>query len=125
MPAAMNPTLAPDLLNDLQDPTGKPLSIGSRVRSFDFTFGYSGERAVLGTDLEGQLANFIEGTITGIGEVIEGCERYRIEADKIVRAGEVQNLDFEDTPVLFNPPTNGTPTTTGGVMACVYLIEDT
>jgi len=125
MPNAMKPILAPDLLNDLQDPTGKPIAIGSRVRSFDFPFAYRKAGEALGTDMDGQLANFMEGTVIAIGEMIEGCERYRIAVDKVVRAGVIQDISQANSPMHATPPTNGTKHAAGGVTAGVYLIGAT
>jgi len=81
------------------------ITIGTRVRSFDFAKddGY-------GRDLTGDRACYVEGEVVGFDH-IEGCKRYRILVDRDIFGGKE-----EDRRVgrLATPPLNGTPTLFGG-----------
>lgn len=119
----MTPTLPPDALRETADPTGMPIQPGSRVRSFDFPLGYRSGAEFIGTDLEGPLASYIEGTVIGIGEMREGCRRYRILADRRIVGGEAIKLSDDEAERLFLPPVNGTPCAMGGRMSSVFVID--
>ena len=62
------------------------ITIGSRVRSFDF----AELNGSYGRDLTGERACYVEGEVIGFEE-IEGCQRYRILVDRDIFAGEESN----------------------------------
>ena len=88
------------------------ISVGDRVRSFDFSRGPDGR------DLEGERACYVEGRVEELVEV-EGCLRYRIAVDRDVFSGE--DSDHRVGSVVF-PPVNGTRSTFGNVTNFVELI---
>lgn len=122
MPNTIKPTIAPDLLNDLIDPTGQPLAIGTRVRSFDFVMPYKSQGQLLGVDLDGDLASYVEGTVKDIGIEIEGCERYQIRVDRRILGGQETSLAKVPQPFYVFPPVNGTPHLAGGCTAGVFAL---
>ena len=93
------------------DLNGNAIEVGTRVRSFDFPL-MTREGLALGVELEGERACYMEGVVEAIGEDdLEGCRRYRILVDKIVRSGVVSPLNVpEGERALIYPPLNGTPT---------------
>ncbi len=93
------------------DLLGKTIDVGTRVRSFDFPL-MTREGIALGLELEGERAAYMEGVVEAIGEDdLEGCRRYRILVDKIVRSGaEAPVVVAEGQRALIYPPLNGTPT---------------
>lgn len=93
------------------DLNGKAIEVGTRVRSFDFPI-MTREGLPLGLELQGERACYMEGVIEAIGEDdLEGCRRYRILVDKIVRSGLEQPVVVgEGQRPLIYPPLNGTPT---------------
>lgn len=123
MTAKMQPSVAPADLHELLDPTGKQLVIGDMVRSFDFPMAYITRGEMLGTDLEGDRANFIEGRLKDYGTIVEGCPRYEIELTRRIVAGEEKALPSNPEELLILPPLNGTRHMLGGVTACVFKIE--
>lgn len=123
MTARMQPSIAPADLHELLDPTGLQLAIGDMVRSFDFPMAYVKQGEMLGTDLEGERANFIEGRLKGYGTIVEGCPRYEIELTRRIVSGEEQALPSDAEERLILPPLNGTRHMLGGVTACVFKIE--
>jgi hypothetical protein len=72
------------------------IEMGDRVRSYDFEFHDD---------------CYVEGTITGIGLVLEGCPRYTISADRKCWGGEIEALRPERN---IYPPVNGTRNLMGG-----------
>ena len=85
------------------------ISIGSKVRSFDFHYM---------RDLEGPRSCYMEGTVVGFEEV-HGCMRYVIEVDRCIGGGEEQTR----FPPKIYPPVNGTPTTFGRITDGVEVIN--
>lgn len=91
------------------DLNGNAIEVGTRVRSFDFPLMTS-EGLALGLELEGERSCYMEGVVQAIGEDdLEGCRRYRILVDKIVRSGAPVAV-AEGQEALIYPPLNGTPT---------------
>lgn len=84
------------------------ITIGSRVRSFDFHYM---------RDLDGPRSCYMEGTVTGF-EKIRGCDRYVIEVDRCVSGGK----EHDDFPSTIIPPVNGIPTTMGRITDGVEVI---
>ena len=84
------------------------ITIGSKVRSFDFHYM---------RDLDGPRSSYMEGVVTGI-ENIRGCDRYVIEVTRAVGGGK----EHSDYPSVIIPPVNGTPTTMGRVTDGVEVI---
>lgn len=93
------------------DLNGKAIAVGTRVRSFDFPL-MTREGLALGLELEGERSCYMEGVVEAIGEDdLEGCRRYRILVDKIVRSGaESPVVVPEGERAVIYPPLNGTPT---------------
>ena len=85
------------------------ITIGNRVRSFDFHYM---------RDLDGPRSCYMEGTVTGF-EKIRGCGRYVIAVDRCVGGGK-ERTDF---PTVIYPPVNGTPTTMGRITDGVEVIS--
>lgn len=93
------------------DLNGQPIAVGTRVRSYDFPL-MTREGLALGMETEGERACYMEGVIEAIGEDdLEGCRRYRILVDRIVRSGVEAPVNVVDgqRPLIY-PPLNGTPT---------------
>jgi hypothetical protein len=88
----------------------KNVSIGSRVRSFDFHYM---------RDLEGPRSCYMEGVVTGI-QKIRGCDRYVIAVDRCVSGGKEQPT--QNFPPEICPPVNGTPTLFGRITDGVEVI---
>lgn len=91
------------------DVNGNEIEVGTVVRSFDFPMYSDGN--VLGMDLTGERASYVEGVVKAIGEdELEGCKRYRIEVTRAVRGGMEADLSSraDGIPAIF-PPLNGTP----------------
>lgn len=86
------------------------ITIGNRVRSFDFHY----ERS-----LEGPRSCYMEGVVKGIKE-IRGCDRYVIAVDRCVSGGKEQPA--QNYPPEICPPVNGTKTTMGRVTDGVEVI---
>lgn len=74
----------------------KEITVGSRVRSFDFD----------SRDLVGDRACYVEGTITSVGCAMAGdaCPRYEIAVDRIVFGGKDYDVPAE---MVVYPPMNG------------------
>ena len=87
------------------------ITIGSRVRSFDFHYM---------RDLDGPRSCYMEGVVTGIEE-IRGCMRYIIQVDRCVGRGK--ELPAQEYPPTICPPVNGTPTTMGRITDGVEVIS--
>lgn len=104
--------LRPDL-----DLLGYPLTPGCRVRAFNQAIAAEDGR-VFGFDLEGERADYIEGTLTRIGDVIHGSHRcYAIAGTRAVEgesAREIRQSVF--------PPVNGTPTSADRITCGVVRI---
>ena len=88
------------------------ITIGSRVRSFDFADGDYGR------DLDGERACYVEGVVSGY-KFVEGCERYQILVDRDVFGGKESDRRIGRT---VTPPVNGTPTWTGDVTNYVEVV---
>lgn len=100
---------------------GRPITVGTKVRSHDFAFGLKGRSLPLGMEAEGERASYIEGVVEGVGEItIEGCPRYTIRPFIRVHAGEAEDAEGDD-PI--HPPVNGTPSLLGGMTCGVEVIE--
>lgn len=94
-----------EFLNAHNDIHRRALTIGTRVRTFDFPNVVADQ--FWGLDLDGERACYAEGTIEAIGEdIVEGCPRYRIRIDRVVFRGE--STQPASTTHLY-PPLNGTP----------------
>ena len=78
--------------------------VGNRVRSYDFA-----------RDRE----CYVEGIVEGF-ERLEGCERYKIRAERKVWAGEEVEAPYEG---CVYPPLNGTRRTFGDVCNGVELVR--
>jgi hypothetical protein len=92
------------------------ITVGDRVRAYDFPqFG----RHMPDEVIQRTRDCYAEGVVEAIGEVIEGCPRYRIHVEKNVFAGSEFSLD--ERPYI-TPPVNGTQNTFGGVCAGVEKI---
>lgn len=121
--AKMIPTISPDDLHAEIDPTGQPIRVGTRVRSFDISLGYKAVGEIVGTDVDGSLACFVEGVVEEMGVNLEGCPRYRILADTRMMQGEHDALPAERQRRTFYPPVNGTRSSLGGRTAGVFVIN--
>jgi len=88
----------------------KHVTIGSRVRSFDFYYM---------RNLDGEHSSYIEGEVTAIKH-IRGCDRYIIAVDRCVSAGDDVPTHLSPTEVC--PPVNGTRTTMGRITDGVEVI---
>ena len=102
---------------------GRPIRVGSRVRSFDFAIVTDDGAKAHGFDLEGERAAYVDGVVEAIGDTyIDGCPRYTIRVEKRVFGGE----PFPEEAALRDhvyPPLNGTPTSTGRMCASVVAID--
>jgi len=108
------------------------ISIGTKVRSFDFPHVWdfpdpkdtSDDPAPThrtGFDLHGDRACYVEGTVIEIGPRDEyDCPRYHILVSRDVFGGE-ERTGRVDT--LVYPPVNGTPTLFGSSTDSVEVIE--
>ena len=88
------------------------ISVGDRVRSFDFA------RDGRGRQLLGERACYVEGIVEGFKD-IEGCPRYEIRVERKVWAGEEV---AEPRRCFVYPPVNGTPKSFGGVCDGVEVV---
>jgi hypothetical protein len=102
----------PITLPESTDPTGKPITVGTRVRSFDFARGRRGR------SVEGPEACYIEGTIVGAVEHF-GCPSYSIRIERRVFSGWERT---DDLGVITHPPVNGARTMLGGRTTGVDVI---
>jgi hypothetical protein len=73
------------------------IQVGDYVRSFDFE----------GRCLTGPRAAYVEGFVEEIGEMREGCPRYRIKVKRRIFGGKEVPVVPNEEWVL--PPVNGTP----------------
>lgn len=103
------------------DLNGQELTVGSLVRSHDFSLPMREGQGVAGLDIEGERASYIEGTIEAIGEMIEGCPRYKIRASKRIFGGKDLTIP-KGAPAYSFPPVNGTRASLGGRTTWVYAI---
>ena len=88
------------------------ISIGSRVRSFDFHYM---------RDLDGPRSSYMEGEVTGIIEHPHfGYKCYEIQVDRCVGGG--REVPAQESPVTIYPPVNGTKTTMGRTTDGVEVI---
>jgi hypothetical protein len=121
--AMTNPTFDPATLTSTTDIYGKTLTVGQRVRSFDFPLITPGN-VVLGMETDSERAAYVEGVLEAIGnDRLEGCQRYRILVDRVVIGGEDQ--PDRVLPGQFRkifPPLNGTPAMFGEVTCGVVAI---
>ena len=88
------------------------ISVGDRVRSFDFASGPSGR------SLTGERACYVEGRVEELVRV-EGCLRYRILVERDVFGGEESDRRVGR---YVNPPVNGTRTLFGDATDFVELV---
>ena len=105
----------PKIQHDLpptQDHEGRPIRLGTRVRSFDFE----------GRELEGDRASFIEGIVVGVEQSSFDCDRYAVHVTR--RVGGGAELPLPESLTVF-PPLNGTGTALGGVCDGVRVIVPT
>ncbi len=96
-----------------RDSHGRPIVVGSIVRSFDFDG--LGEAAV-----EGERACFVEGEVIGVSRDGWDCPRYAIRPIRRVFAGK--ELPEERLETVF-PPLNGTDAWLGGETKGVVVVE--
>jgi hypothetical protein len=90
------------------------ISVGDRVRSFDFSDGG------LGRDLSGERACYVEGRVQDLVDH-SGCIRYHILVDRDVFGGEESDRRVGR---FINPPVNGVPRAFGsGVTDFVELAQ--
>lgn len=91
------------------------VSVGDRVRSFDFS------TAPGGRDLDGDRACFVEGRVESL-VTVEGCLRYRILVERDVFGGE-DSTTRVGTRVgrYMHPPVNGTPRLIGGASVTNFV----
>ena len=54
---------------------GRPITVGTKVRSHDFAFGLKGRSLPLGMEAEGERASYIEGVVEGVGLVVPEVDR--------------------------------------------------
>lgn len=94
------------------------ITIGTRVRSFDFAETVGDQE--YGRDLQGERACYIEGTVEAIDTENFDCPRYKIRIEHRVFAGRVGLIPGE---VVAYPPVNGTPKLFGGVTNSVEVIS--
>ena len=87
------------------------ISVGDRVRSFDFSTSPGGR------DLEGERACYVEGRVEELVEV-EGCLRYRILVDRDVFGGKEESTRVGR---YMHPPVNGTPRLIGGASVTNFV----
>jgi len=87
------------------DLAGNPIAVGTRVRAFDFPSVVRDQLS--GLDLDGERACFCEGVVEAIGEVMEGCPRYRIRTTRVVFGGSESPVDGDHRTIW--PPVNGAP----------------
>ena len=87
------------------------ISVGDRVRSFDFSDGPDGR------SLSGKRACYIEGEVVGI-EPHGGCDRYVIAVERAVFGGEERT----PWPKKVYPPVNGTRKLMGGETNSVEMV---
>ena len=100
------------------------ITIGSRVRSFDFADAYendNGETVVIGRDVEGERACYVEGVVTAVQRGSYGMEQYVIEVTRDMFGGS--ESDRRVGNVVY-PPVNGTPKMLGGVTDYVDLVQE-
>jgi hypothetical protein len=87
------------------------VSVGDRVRSFDFS------TAPGGRDLDGDRACYVEGRVESLVKV-EGCLRYRILVERDVFGGEDSTVRVGR---YMHPPVNGTPRLLGGASVTNFV----
>ena len=87
------------------------ISVGDRVRSFDFD-GSPG-----GRDLEGERSCYVEGRVEELVRV-EGCLRYRILVERDVFGGKEESTRVGR---YCHPPVNGTPRLIGGAKVTNFV----
>ena len=86
------------------------LEVGDRVRSFDFE----------SREIDGDHAYYMEGTVVAL-VMFQGCARYRIKVEVIVRGGIIFPMVSADFDHVL-PPINGTPKLLSGTCDGVELI---
>jgi hypothetical protein len=79
------------------------IEVGDRVRSYDFEFHDD---------------CYVEGTVEVVTAPIEGCERYKIIADRRVWDGMETQHDL-----MYLPPVNGTRNSMGGYTNGVRKVQ--
>jgi hypothetical protein len=104
----MNPTLEHVEIDAGASPQ---VMAGDYVRSFDFPES--------SRELSGERACYVEGLVEGIIDY-EGCPRYHIEVERIIRMGEDKT---GDGPAEVLPPVNGTMRLFGGTCDGVELVH--
>ncbi len=87
------------------------ISVGDRVRSFDFSTSPGGR------DLEGERACYVEGRVEELVRV-DGCLRYKILVERDVFGGEDQSVRVGR---YCHPPVNGTPRLIGGAKVTNFV----
>lgn len=92
--------LRPDI-----DLLGFPITPDCRVRVFGGAL-VTDETKVFGFDLDGDRAEYVEGTVITLGEVVQdGVRCYEVLADALIDGGQRQTHRQ-----VYYPPVNGTPT---------------
>ena len=87
------------------------ISVGDRVRSFDFATSPGGR------DLEGERACYVEGVVEDLVR-IDGCLRYKILVERDVFGGKEESTRVGR---YMHPPVNGTPRLIGGASVTNFV----
>ena len=87
------------------------ISVGDRVRSFDFATSPGGR------DLEGERACYVEGVVEDLVR-IDGCLRYKILVERDVFGGKEGSTRVGR---YMHPPVNGTPRLIGGASVTNFV----
>ena len=99
------------------------IQVGDKVRSFDFADAYEnddGETVVIGRDVEGKRACYVEGVVTAVQRGSYGMEQYVIEVTRDMFSGAESDRRVGK---VVHPPVNGTPKMLGGVTDYVELVS--
>lgn len=123
----MQQLIKPTQLDPLHDIYGNELTVGCKVRSFDFAEEIDG--TLYGIEVEGARVSYLEGTLLSYGHdgerIIEGCARYSIQVDARyhMRGDELIREAAPTEHYMAFPPLNGTPKSTGSAAFGVIRIE--
>ena len=100
------------------------IQVGDKVRSFDFADVYEnddGKTVVIGRDIEGERACYVEGVVTAVQRGSYGMEQYAIEVTRDMFSGSESDRRVGK---VVHPPVNGTPKMLGGVTDYVELVSN-
>ena len=87
------------------------ISVGDRVRSFDFATSPGGR------ELQGERACYVEGVVEDLVR-IDGCLRYKILVEWDVFGGKEESTRVGR---YMHPPVNGTPRLIGGASVTNFV----